>query len=126
MNKSRASSAVVDLLEVDDKTVHVVLGIRLDLCGIQGDDMVADDRGALVGEIRVVDAQVGVEPRDLAMDQRGRNKALGGDFCLDERLLCGLAREHRGGISWQVLDEVVGAAVVGGRARARDLECGWH
>lgn len=76
MNKSSAVSFLVDSLEVDDQLVRVVLGVGEHFGAEEGDDVIGYDGRGFVLEIRVVDAEVGVEPVDLVGDQFARDETL--------------------------------------------------
>lgn len=78
MNKSSAISFVVDSLEIDNKLGRVVLGEGKHFGAKEGDDVIGYDRGRLILKVRVVDAELGVEPVDFVGDQLAGDKALVG------------------------------------------------
>lgn len=62
MDEGRVRSVFCDLFEVDDELGRVVFGVGEDLGAEEGYDVVGDDGDGFVGEVGVVDAEVGVEP----------------------------------------------------------------
>ena len=76
MDKGRALAALVDLLEIDDELARVMLGEREDLGAEEGEDVVRDDLVRLVREVRVVNAEVRVEPLDFVRDEVRWDEAL--------------------------------------------------
>lgn len=78
VNKGGAVSFLVDALKIDDKLGRVVLCEREDFGAKEGHDVIGDDGGGFDLEIRVVDAEVGVEPVDLVGDELAGDEALGG------------------------------------------------
>ncbi len=76
MDKSGPSALFVNLLEIDDELVGVVLGVSEDLGTKEGDDVLADHIARFALKVRVVDAQMRVEPVDLVGDQLGRYESL--------------------------------------------------
>lgn len=53
-----------------------MLGVRQDLRTEERDDVIRDDTSGFVLEVGVVDAEVGVEPVDLASDELAWNEPL--------------------------------------------------
>ena len=76
VDEGRAVSGLIDLLEVDHELRRVVLGVREHLRAEERDDVVGDDLHGLGLEVRVVDAEVGVEPVDLVCGKLPRDEAL--------------------------------------------------
>lgn len=77
VNERSPRALLVNLLEVDDKLVGIVLSIRENFGAEEGDDVLAYDIAGLALEIRVVYAEMSVEPVDLVGDEVGRNESLG-------------------------------------------------
>ena len=135
VNKGGAVSFLVDALKIDDKLGRVVLCEREDFGAKEGHDVIGDDGGGFDLEIRVVDAEVGVEPVDLVGDELAGDEALGGvrrrrgrrdgtdlgsDVGEDLCALFLLALEDGGGVSGHVFDALERglAARLGGGAGA--------
>lgn len=76
MDKGRAVATFIDPLEINDKSGRIMLGVRHYLCAEKGKDMIRDDFMGFILEVCIIDAEVGVEPVDLASDEFARNKAL--------------------------------------------------
>lgn len=76
MDKGGAISFLVDALKIDDKLGGVVFGEREHFGAKERDDVIGYHRGRFVLEIRVVDAELRVEPVDLVGDQLARDETL--------------------------------------------------
>jgi hypothetical protein len=76
MDECRATSHLIDSLEVDDQLTGIFACVRHYLRGEQGDYMVGDDLLGFILKIRVVDPQIGVEPVDFIFDEFLRHEPL--------------------------------------------------
>jgi uncharacterized hydantoinase/oxoprolinase family protein len=99
-----------DLLKVDHEHLGIVLGVREELGRVESEDVVCDGLGGLGQEVaesqqcstdciradlRIVNAEVVVEPVDLSSDQLDREEARSGEDPSDIGLLVRLEREGR-------------------------------
>lgn len=76
VNKSGAVSFLVDSLEVNDKLGRVMFCKREHFGAKEGHDVIGYHGGGFILEIRVVDAEMGVEPVDLVGDQLAWDETL--------------------------------------------------
>jgi len=76
VNEGRAVARIINLLEINDELGRVVFGVGEDLGTEESDDVARDDLNALVAEVCIIDAKVGVEPIDLVCDKFVWDKAL--------------------------------------------------
>jgi hypothetical protein len=78
VNKSSAISFLVDSFKIDNKLGGVVFGEREHFGAKERNDVIGYHRGRFILEIRVVDAELRVEPVDLVGHQLARDETLVG------------------------------------------------
>lgn len=76
MDEGRAVALLIDALEIDHELVGIVFGVCEDLGAEEAEDVIRDYIAGLVLEVGVVDAEVGVEPVDLASNELAWNEPL--------------------------------------------------
>jgi hypothetical protein len=81
---------VIALLAVEpDLEIGVIAGERGNLCAVEGEDVVDDCLDGLLGKVRVVDAEIAVEPAGLGQLVRGQGACLVLDKLVGDEALCG-------------------------------------
>ena len=106
MYKRCPTSVWVDLLEFNEESRWVVLCEGQDLCTVESEDVVCNTFSCFGGEIRVIDAQVVIEPGHLGFDKRRGDKTTLADEFLDLSTLSVFTLEDGCGVAWSVGGEV--------------------
>ena len=82
-----------DLLQIDHQLLRIMLRIRQELGGVEGEDVIGNDVGFFAEEVGVVDPKVIIKPVDLTRDEFLRDEAGLGKDAHDGGLLGRFERE---------------------------------